>query len=160
VPGRDACGASIRWGLWKSGYERGLGQREVGGLLVEVRLGGRLHPIGVRAEVHRVQVEIEDLLLGVLALQLPGQGHLVELAVEREVGPVEIEISNELHGDGGETLGGLLGLHVRHQRPHEALEINALVTVEALVLDGDDGVAQYLWDLLAADDRAVLDAME
>ena len=53
-----------------------------------------------------------------------------------------------------------LRLDVGHQRAHEALEVDAVVGEEALVLDGDHGESHDVGDLLAADDRAVLLAVQ
>ena len=72
-----------------------------------------------------------------------------------DVGAVEVEVAHQLHGDGGEALLDPLGLDVDHQGAHEPFEVDAVVVVEALVLDGHQGVPQDVGDLLAADDRAV-----
>ncbi len=144
----------------KAGQESRLGYREVDGILVEVRAGGRLYAVGVGAEVDRVQVHVENLVLGVLALHLPSQGHLVELAAERDVGAVEVEVADQLHGDGREALVDSLGPDVGDQGADEPLQVHAGVAVEALVFYGHQGVPHDVGDLFAADDRAVLFAVE
>ncbi len=155
LAGRETGGS-----LGKAGYESGLGESQLCGVLAEIRLRRGLDAVCIRAEVHGVEIEIEDLLLGVLALELPGKGHLVELAVEREVGAVEIEVPHQLHRDSREALGGALGADVGGEGAHEASEVHTRMAVEALVFNGYHGVAQDRRDLLATDDGPVLDPVQ
>ena len=55
---------------------------EVRGVDAEVRLGAGLHAVGAVAEVHGVEVALEDLRLGHLLLEAAGQDRLAGLAVE------------------------------------------------------------------------------
>ena len=52
------------------------------------------------------------------------------------------------------------GLRVGAGRPEDRPRVDAVVAVEALVLDGDDGVAHVRRDLLERDDLAVLLGVE
>ena len=54
--------------------------------LAEVLLGGGRHAVGAVAEVDGVQVQLEDALLRVALLELPGEGGLGDLAVEGLLG--------------------------------------------------------------------------
>jgi hypothetical protein len=63
----------------QAGEQRGLGQREVFGVLGEVELRGGLKAVHAAAEVDLVAVEGEDLLLGEGALDLDGEIGLLTL---------------------------------------------------------------------------------
>ena len=54
----------------------------------------------------------------------------------------------------------MTGLEVARQGAQDALEIDSLVLVEALILDGHHGVLDHLGDALASDDGAVLGAVQ
>jgi len=57
-----------------------LREGEMTGALPEIPLGGRLHAIGPMTEVDVIQIEVEDLLLGQVAVDLIGQDGLLDLA--------------------------------------------------------------------------------
>src|SRR5690606_2403067 len=58
----------------EAGQQRRLGEGELGQGLAEELVGGGHHPVGACAEVDRVEVELEDPLLCVALLELPGEG--------------------------------------------------------------------------------------
>src|SRR5690606_33822145 len=91
----------------KRGEGRRLLQREVRGRLVEVGPGGRLHAVCTVPEVDMVQVQLEDLVLGELALDLAGDARLQDLASQVALGvrqPLREEIPRELLRDGATPL--------------------------------------------------------
>ena len=106
----------------------------------EVDARGGLDAVGALAEVHGVQVLGEDLLLGPLALELVGERRLLQLLEERAVLLRDQRVLDELLGDRRGALRGALAAHVLPQRARDALVVDALVLVEALVLDRDHGV--------------------
>ena len=139
-------------GVGGAGHKGGLGHRQVLGRLAEVVPGGGLDPVGGGAEGGDVEVALEDLLLGVLLLQAEGELHLPQLAGHGALGGVaddlvvvvlqaglDERVAHVLLGQRGCALTRAAGV-VGHQGPHHAGGVDALVLVEALVLDGDDGV--------------------
>jgi hypothetical protein len=60
---------------------RTLGQGEVLQLLAEVLPGRGLYPVGAPPEVDRIEIELEDLPLGVAPFQLDAHEHLADLAL-------------------------------------------------------------------------------
>ena len=66
----------------RHGQCRRLGDRELVEGLAEVLLGGSGNPVGVLAEEHRVQVVLEDLLLGKAPLEFDGDRRLGNFALE------------------------------------------------------------------------------
>ena len=103
----------------------------------QVAAGG-LHAVRAVAQVDRVEVQLEDLLLGERALQEGGDAELDELALQRAVGirkaAGQVRVARHLHGDGAEALAHAQRRHVAHGGAHHAAPVHALVLVEAAVL--------------------------
>ena len=128
--------------------------REIGGLrdrqlvhrLVEVEQRGRGDPVGAQAQINLVQVELEDLLLGVGALDLERQQRLLDLALERDLVGQQ-EVLGDLLGDGGGALRAAaraIALHIEQAGADDAAEVEAVVLVEVLVFGGEEGVDHHL----------------
>ncbi len=138
--------------LRQAGEQRRLVQVEVLRALVEVDPGGRLGAdrglAADRAVRDGVEVLLEDPLLRVLVLELLGELRLADLALvagqalARLVGGVEV--ADELHADRRAALHDLAAGEVLDRGADDALVVDALVAVEALVLDRDRGLAQHL----------------
>jgi hypothetical protein len=83
-------------------------------------------------------------------LELLGEPGLADLAlvalhaVPRAV--LRVEVLDELHRQGRAALDGLVALDVLERRADHALEVDALVAVEALVLDGHRGLLHHVGD--------------
>ena len=108
--------------------------------LAVVELGGRGDSVGAVAEEALVEIELEDLVLAEFALHLHGQQHFGQLAGIAVFGAEE-ELPGDLLGDGGAT-GHSLVVRSGQQpdRPGHAAVVDAVVLVEAVVLDGDEGL--------------------
>ncbi|GBC87787.1 hypothetical protein HRbin12_01805 [bacterium HR12] len=146
-----------------------LQERELARVLAPVGLRRRLHPVGAVAEVDRVQVPGEDLVLRELLLELDRQEHLAHLLPEGSgrhhvdlltglgiglVGP-GVDVLHQLLGDGGAALHGLPHHQVRPGGPQDPDRVEPGVLVEVLVLGGDHGLAEAPGHLLQRDDRPV-----
>ena len=94
------------------------------------------------AHVHLVGVHLEDALLGELLLQLDGDQHLRELALDGLLRGEE-EAARELHGDGRAALAVAAFAQVDRGRFHQAEIIHAAVLEEAAVFDGQHRVHQH-----------------
>ena len=130
------------------GDQRRLGEVQLGHVLVEVGLRCRLHPVRTVAQVHGVQVLQQDEVLAVLVLQPGGVPDLLQLAAGRLFGIADDGQLHVLLRDGGSALADASRLQVGACCPDDGLQVEAVVDVEALVLYGDDGVADHLGDLL------------
>ena len=118
----------------------GLAAAAVVDVVAEVRAGRGFDPVRAVAEVDRVEVLGEDLLLGPLARQVVGQRGLAHLL---EHGPAILRargVLDELLRDRRSALDGAALGDVLPERPPRAAQVDALVLVEALVLDRDDRV--------------------
>ena len=113
---------------------------EVLGVLVEVRLRRGFDAVGAAAEVDRVEVSLEDLVLGQLVLDLDGEERLLDLA---GVGPLlrQVEDLDVLLGDRRGALLDGVGREVVPRGADDALEVEPAVGVEGPVLGSDDGVS-------------------
>ena len=141
--------------------QRGLGDGHVLRRVAEVVLCAGLHPVGGGAEGGDVEIAFEDLVLGVREGLLQGQGvlDLPELARRRRLrGRADLrgvatadarlhqDVAHVLLGEGGRSLA-VGARRVGGERAQHAGGVDALVLVEALVLDGDDGVLHVLADI-------------
>ncbi len=153
---------SLRWvedrgRLGQAGEERSLRERELGEVgLPEVRLGGGLHAVGLVPVVDLVEVELEDLLLGVGVRHLDREDALADLSLERDLVTNDPSF-HELLRDGRRSAApAATPGHVGEDRADDAQYIDARVRPEALVLGGDGRIDENLRDLVVADDLAVL----
>ncbi len=115
---------------------------ELPGVGLVVGLGRGLDAVGVAAVVARVDVAREDVVLGFLLVDLQGDDHLLELAGGGLI-LVQVVVLDVLLSDRRAALGAPAG-HGVEQTAGEALQVDAGVTVEALVLRGDEGVLHIL----------------
>ncbi|MNX71375.1 hypothetical protein D3C86_1026890 [compost metagenome] len=135
------------------------GEGQLLGLLAEVVERGSLDAVAVVAPVDLVQVHLQDLGLGVAVLDLDGKPGVGDLAPPALV-VGQKEVLGELLRDGARALGLAALGEVREGGAGDALEVDAVVVVEAVVLDGDDGLDQGLGDLAEGHDLAVLLAVD
>jgi hypothetical protein len=106
-------------------------------VLAEVGLGGGLDAIGAAPEVDRVEVALEDLVLGQVAVDLDRDDHLAQLAVEGAVLGEEVVLDVLL----GDRRPAALDVGAAHGLPHRAGDAawgDPGVGVEVAVLGGDD----------------------
>ena len=130
-------------GLDDARQQRALGDRQLRGGLVEVHSRRRLDAVGAVAEVDGVQIGLQNLPLVHHLLQLERQHHLLRLPRQGfragQVGQLD-----ELLGDGGRALGKAHRPQVLPKCPEDPVQVHAVVTVEAQVLRGDEGLLHLL----------------
>ena len=109
--------------------------------MAEVMTGGFVDAVPAVTELDDVEIRLEDLRLGVVLLHLAGGILLAELARDGLVAAIDgigVEIAHELLRDRARAArmsrDGIL------DRAGDADEVDAIVRVEALVLDGDEGL--------------------
>ena len=115
------------------------------GLLVEEGMGRRLDAVGVRAELHRIEVHRNDLLLGVVVFEFEGCDPLLEFR-RHELGLADDgaavagrvarkEVLGQLLGDGrAAALRGVLQQQGLHGHTRQRGDVDARVAAEADVL--------------------------
>ena len=141
--------------------ERRLGERQLARGLLEVRQRRLPDPVRAVPEVDRVQVRGEDpvLVVAVPLLELPRERRLLQLARDRAV-VGDVGVLDELLRDRRAALDDGLVLDVREQRAPDRVQVDAVVLVEALVLDRDDRLLHDRGDLIRVEDHAALLAAE
>ena len=113
--------------------------------LAEIASRGSLDAVGAVAEVDLVQVELEDLALGELLFERLGDANLANLPrdpLDAANLPVDLlgeEVAGELHGDGREALAQAVEEHDVLERAEEADPVHAVMLIEPLVLDRQEG---------------------
>ena len=124
----------------------GLGNRQFVHRLVEIEQRGRGDPVGADAEIDFVEIELEDLVLRIGALDLERQQRFLDLALERHF-VAQKEVLRDLLGDGGGALrppARAIALHVEDAGAEDAAEVEAVVLVEVLVLGRQERVDHHL----------------
>ena len=139
--------------------QRTLGPGERFDVLAPVGLGGGLHAIGARSEVHGVEVQLQDLVLRELLFEPDGEGDLLGLAREHPV-VAQQRLLHQLLGDRRAALVDTAGLHVLHERPQQATQVDAAVLVELGILDREHRLHHRGRDPVERHGITVLDAME
>ena len=99
------------------------------------------------AEVHLVQIHLEDLLLRVQVLEVGGDDDFLELAAVG-LAAVQEHQPRQLLRDGAAALGAAARLQVLQDRAADAHGIDAAVIEEALILDRDHGLDEVRRHLL------------
>src|SRR5437763_307267 len=125
--------------LRKPGEEARLRQVQRRGRSPEIRLRGRLDTKRLVAVEDRVQVHLQDLVFGVLPLQLDRKDQLARLAVEAPAagGVGEQVVLDQLLRDSAPALGRSLVQDVVDTGCHQTDGIDGAMVVEVAVLDGD-----------------------
>ena len=132
--------------LGQPGDHRVLRQTQLVDGLAVIRLRGGTDAIGTAAEVDLVQVQLQDLLLGQLALDAQRQEDLLDLA---DVGLLvaEKEVTGQLHGDGAAARALFAGACQLHRGAQDTLIVDPGMLVKAVILGGQEGLLQHLRDL-------------
>ena len=123
--------------LEQAGQQRRLGQRDLGGGLAEVAPGGGVDAVGAGAEIHPVEIQGQDLVLGQMALEPDRQQQLLHLALEMALMRQE-QVLGQLLGDRAAALADAAGAQIAERGADDAARIEARMAVEAAVLGGDD----------------------
>ena len=122
--------------------ERGLRGAHLLGGMAEEGLRGGLDAVGATAVVDRVEVVAQDLLLGLLPVDLDGHDGLLELAGVG-AGGVDVVVLHVLLRQGRGALG-VASAQVVDEGARDALGVDALVGVEGAVLGGHHRVAHIV----------------
>jgi len=139
---------------------RGLGDIQVAGRFSEEHLRRRFHAKHVRPEADLVEVQLEDRVFAEVALQLHRHPCLTQLAGDLLFPPQALgeDVARQLHRDRREPLRVVQRQDVGLERAEDAPVVDAVVRVETLVLDGDEGLAHVHGDLVERQNGAELDA--
>ena len=153
LPGAD--GGVPRGGRGNDrGNQRGLGQGQVGCTMAEVGLRGSVDAVGTTTEVDRVHVGPNDLVLGLLTVDLEREHGFLELATVGIRGLTDEVSLNVLLGEGRCALP-CSAAQIVDEGAENALQVNAVVRVERAVLGGDDRLGDVVGQGRRVDDLPV-----
>jgi len=129
-----------------------LARTELRRVLAEVSLRCVLDPVGVLAVIGDVQILVQDLLLGVFAVDLLCQQRLADLAqrVFRRSLP-EKRLLHKLLRDGARTLCGTPQNDVVDHRLHHTLQVEGAFRIEIAIFGGQRRLLHHGRDLPDAD---------
>ncbi len=131
---------------------------EVGDVLAEKEVGGRLDAVGSVTQEEVIAVELEDLFLGVELLDLAREVELLKLAPQADLA-VEEERAGHLLGDRAPAFGTAAAEDLEDigpDGPQDAADVDTAVLEEARILRGDDGVDEVLRQPVEGDFDALL----
>ena len=149
----------IHRGIVCDGDEAGaLRQSQVLGVLAEIHARGRLGTKAGLTEVGRVEVACKNLILIIPLFQLQRPVDLHHLALDSDL-IVTRNVFDKLLGNGGAALHAPSG-HCAEYGPNGALPVHALVRIKTLVLNGHNGLAQIIRDLVTGEEDAVFAVVE
>src|SRR5439155_5120049 len=142
-----------------SGQERPLAERQLGRVLVEVVESALLEaadaPGPALPEIDLVEIELEDLFLGVAELNHHGEKRFVQLAGEGAL-PRKKDVFRELLADRAPALDDRPGGYVARRGASDSQEVESHVAEEAPVLARDRGERDVAWDRGERQVRATL----
>ena len=136
-----------------------LGEVEFGRMFFEIDAGRLADALDLAAPVDLVDVGLEDVVLVEGGFEPHGDGDFEELAVDlaRKIAAFFVafeleDVGDELLGDGGGALAFALG--VFGDGAHDADGVDGAMAEKALVLAGENGLAEIFGNLTQRHDRA------
>ena len=134
--------------LRNAGQQRGLGQVQLRGRLVEVGLGGRLDAVRAVPVENLIEIHGQDVVLGELPLQGDGRQRLAPFALDRDLGANRLGMdgAHELLGD-GRAAGRSRAAGDDERAAGDGERLDTFVAPEGRVLGGDRGVDEIGRDL-------------
>ena len=133
---------------------RGLGERELIEVLLEIPVRGGTDAPRAGAEVDVIEVDREDRPLGILGLEAAREDRLLALA--RQALLAAEELLRDLLRDRRAALREVARGDVRPHRARDALEVDPAVVEEVVILDREERIDQALRDPLVRDELAPL----
>ena len=146
-------GRQFRRRLHQAGEHGRLRQGHVLRRMTEIFFRRRIDAIGAGAEIDAVEIEFENLVLGVFMLQPERQNGLLDLSRNRALLRQE-QVLRQLLGQGRAALHHAPACNVAEQGAEHADGIDAPMAVKTAVLDGDEGLGQIRREILQPDRRA------
>jgi len=134
----------------QAGQHRGFGDGHVLGRFAEITLRGGFDAVGAGAEIDPVEIEFENLGLGMLALQPQRQFGFLQLALHGALLRQE-QVLGELLRQGRAALRDAAMQDVGHGRAQNAPGVDAVMRIEPPVFDGDEGLRQIGRQILQCD---------
>src|SRR4029077_5719611 len=140
-------GSIARRGFEHAGEHCRLGKSDVADRLAEIESSRSLHAVGAAAKIGAVEIELEDLTLGVVILEIDGDEGLFDLAGERALRRKE-HVLGELLSERAAALHNRVGARVLGEGTDGAHDVDAEMFEETPVLSGERRLDQEVWEFL------------
>ena len=102
-----------------------------------------LGPIALRAVIDGVEVQLEDLILRIAAIEVDRERRLSDFALDRgRWVRADEDLLDELLADRASTLGDVVMRVIGDGRPRDATDVDPIVFVERPIFDGDGGLLE------------------
>ena len=138
-----AVGIVIIRSLEQARQHGALGEREILRRFAEITARGHLDAPGGAAEIGRIEIQFEDLVLAQRVFEPRCHDHLADLALIGHV-LADQEIFHHLLGDGRAALRPARIGQIADEGADDAALVDAVVLVEAPVLGGDEGLLHQI----------------
>ena len=112
------------------------------------------------AEIDLIEIRFENLIFGIVPLHLTRRGLLAKFAGEAEITPVNdvgVHVPDELLSDRARATAPLAE-ELSLDRAGDADQVDTIMLIETLILDGDEGVREVTRQRSKRDTRAELTA--
>ena len=137
-PLRIAVGAEIGRPFGHRRQHGAFGRRQRRGRLLEVAVRRHVDAPAAAAQIDRVEIDLEHLVLAERLVDARGHDHLADLALVADV-VADQQVLRHLLGDGGAALRPARLGDVGDEGADQAALVDAVMLVEPLVLGGDEG---------------------
>ena len=154
---RVAARGEVRGSADQPRKHRRVGNIEVAGFLVEITLGRGIRAVGASAEIGRVQIAREDLLLAEPRFQPQRQHRLLNFAAQRALRR-QIGEPRQLLGNRAAAFGAAMAREVAPAGAQHAAQIDPAMLVEPPVFDRNDRLDQVGGQMLGGELLAAIDA--
>ncbi len=134
---RIAIGAEIGRALGHGGEHGAFGHAEPRCRLLEIAARRHVDAPGAAAEIDRVEIDFERLVLAQRLVDARSHDHLADLALIADV-VADQQVLGDLLGDGGAALRPAGLGDIGDEGANQPALVDAFVLVEALVLGGDE----------------------
>ena len=138
------------------GERGGFRERQLADRPAEIIFGGGFEAVIAGAEVNLIAVHSENLVFGVMALDLKSQKSFLNFAAQAAVGAIEKQPATELHGEGAGAFSHAAFGNIAPGGFQDARDVHAPVFFEMLIFGGENGVFQYFRNLSVGKQDAAL----
>ena len=151
---RVTVGVILGGSLGQARDEGAFGQREILGVLPEVRPSRSLHAVRVGPEEGLVQIDCQDFIFGKVMLQTVREDGFLDLALVAAFRRQEQALDHLLR-DGAAALALCAGLEVDKEGAENGDRVHALVFIEFSVLSGQKSLGEHLGHLIERNEETV-----
>ena len=153
-PGKVLAQVQLRGRLGQRRQQRGFRNGHLLRRLAEIVARGRIDAVEARAEIHPVEIQAQDLVLGHPLFELAGERDFLRLALHRLAG-MQHQVLHQLLRDCRSAGDRLAGHGIRRRCAHDGRLVGAVMLVEPLVFRCDKRLRHMARQILHVDGTAI-----